>query len=124
MFKYKEFWFAFVLLALSILYCFLLSSINDVGQGMVRIMHSEAQNRGITDKAIYTSQTHDLFLRVGSSLAFFIVGLVLEIHWLLRRLRGHSKPKASVIVFVLAIIPFGFLVGRILLNIYKMGKIS
>jgi Na+/melibiose symporter-like transporter len=90
---------------------------------MVRIMHSEAQSRGISDKAIYTSQTHDLFLRVGSSLAFFVVGLVLEIYWLMRWLRVHSKPRLSGVVFVLAILPFIFLVGRILLNLYKMGKL-
>ncbi len=123
MFKYKEFWFAFVLLALSILYSFSLISINDIGQSMVRIMHSEAQSRGISDAAIYTSQTHGLFLHVGSSLAFFIVGLVLEIYWLLRRLRVHSKPKASTIVFVLAIMPFIFSAGRVLLNLHKMGKL-
>jgi hypothetical protein len=123
MFKCKEFEFAFILLALSVLYCLLLSSVNGVGQSMVKIMHLEAQSRGVSDEAIYTSQTHDLFLRVGSSLAFFIVGLVLEIYWLLRRLRVHIKPKASTTVFVLAIMPFVFSAGRILLNLYKMGKL-
>jgi hypothetical protein len=123
MFRCKEFWFALILLALSILYCFFLRSIDDAGQSMVRIMHSEAQFRGISDEAIYTSQTHDLFLLVGSSLAFFIVGLVLEIYWLLRRLRVHSKPMLSAVVFVLAIMPFAFSAGRGLLNLCKMGKL-
>lgn len=89
---------------------------------MVRVAHSEAQVRGISDEAIYTSQTRDLFLFIGSSLALFVIGFGAETYWLLRRLRTGVKSRVPEIIFVLAIIPFVFSTGRVLLNLYKMGK--
>ncbi|MGI4735946.1 MAG: hypothetical protein ACRYG7_12295 [Janthinobacterium lividum] len=125
MIKYKEFWFALSLLALIIFYCFLLKAADDIGQYWVQLLHPYAQAKhiAVSDKAIYVSQTRDVFIRLGSSIAFFLLGLIIEIFFLKKRLQTEIKSRFSVVVFCLAISPVVFTVGRELSYMYKMGRL-
>ncbi len=123
MIKYKEFWLGLFLLVLVVFYGFLLRTIDDIGQYWIHFLHPYAQAKGVSDKIIYVSKTRELFILIGSSLGVFLVGLGVEVVLLLKRLQIQRKSRLPEMVFCLAVLPFVFLIGRVLVNLYKMGRL-
>lgn len=123
MIRHKEFWLGLFLLMLVVFYCFLLKTVNDIGQYWVNFLHPYAQAKGVSDKMIYVSKTRESFILIGSSLGVFLVGLSVEVVLLLKRIQIQRKSRLPEVVFCLTVTPVVFAIGRALVNLYKIGRL-
>ncbi|MBH8571186.1 hypothetical protein KB206_19985 [Microvirga sp. STS02] len=106
--KYKEFWFALVLITLIALFALGVKTYDSYGNYWVETLKGKVISHGLSDGQIYSAFTRKAFTEFTIWIIWLVFFLFLEIRFLVTRRESGIALRMPILFFVIAVAPFLF----------------